>query len=1028
VKILLASTASYEPPRGGSTRSNLAWLRALVRAGHHCRVVCGFAQDAGPDRDEILRDGIEIVRVRQIALHTAALAIEIERFAPDWVLASSEDLGHTLLREAHRAAPGRLVYLAHTPQWFPFGPESWHPDPEAAAIVKHARAVVAIGRHMAGYIRQHLGREVAVIHPPIYGGGPWPDFAKPGAGSVLLVNPCAVKGIRILLGLADRLPAVQFTALTGWGTTVRDRADLARRPNIQILDTVPSIDDVLQSASILLMPSLWYEGFGLIAMEAMLRGLPVLASDSGGLAEAKLGTSFVVPVRPIQKYFSEVDDTGMPVPDEPEQDLEPWVKALRALLEDRAAYTEESRRSRAAAENFVRALRPEALGHLLAMLGQATPLRILLAHNSLYFPSHGGGDKSNRILMKALAARGHEVRVVARVETFGAAAHERFLQDLADRGVTPDAVGPTAVLFHRGGVEVHCVTRDPRFRSFFETQIHEFDPNIILCSTDDPAHLLFEVALHAPRARVVYLVRATIALPFGPDASSPNASRTVRLQRADAVVTVSEYVAEYCQREGNLDAVHLPISIMPAGDPPRLGSFENPYVVMVNPCAVKGISIFAALAREMPHVEFAAVPTWGTTKDDRSMLESLPNVRLIGPYDDIDELFRQTKVMLIPSVWAEARSRIALESIARGVPTLVSDIGGLPEAVCRMETRVPITPVHRYKPLVDENMVPVAEVPPQDIGPWRAALERLLKDRSYYDDVAERSWQAARNYMKTATEEPFEQFLGRLARGPKKAVARPISADSFSPVKKRLLELRLRQRAAARSPWFPRLAEGAVRVFAFGHAGAGALFWRDWPELSPVLLPGREARFHELPFEDMTGLVDELAGAIEPFLDRPYAFFGHSMGAGIAFELARELRRLGRPLPKALVVSGARAPRLRRENPPALDQDDDRLIREVEQWGGIPTDPVLRKLLLPVLRADTDLYRRWRPLPGDPLESPVFAYGGEADRQVQPADLQAWQEETSADFKVRLFSGGHLYLSGSRQAVIAALREDVALP
>ena len=1028
MKILLASTASYEPPRGGSTRSNLAWLRALAAAGHQCRVICGFAQDAGTSRDEIVRDGIEIVRIHQLALHAAILGAEVERFGPDFVLASSEDLGHTLLREAHRAAPGRLVYLAHTPQWFPFGPESWHPDPEAASIVRHARAVVAIGHHMAGYIRKNLGRDAAVVHPPIYGSGPWPDCSKPnGAGTVLLVNPCAVKGIRILLGLTDRLPSVRFAALTGWGTTASDRAELARRPNIQFLEPVSSIDEVLEPAAVLLMPSLWYEGFGLIAMEAMLRGLPVLSSDSGGLVEAKQGTNFVVPVRPIGKYFPEVDDTGMPVPDEPPQDLEPWVTALSTLLTDRAAYMDESARSRTAARNFVGNLRPEALGELLTSLGKASPLRILLAHNSLYFPSHGGGDKSNRILMEALAARGHDVRVVARVETFGTAAHERFLAELAERGVTPEATGPRAVRFRRGGVEVHCVTLEPRFRAYFEQQMHDFDPDVILCSTDDPAHLLFEVALHAPRARVVYLVRATIALPFGPDASSPSASRTARLRRADAMVCVSEYVAEYCRREAGLAAVHLPISIMPAGEPQRTGSFDNRFVAMVNPCAVKGISIFAGLAREMPTVEFAAVPTWGTTHEDRDLLESLPNIHVIGPYDDIDELFRQTKVMLIPSVWAEARSRIALESIARGVPTLVSDIGGLPEAICGMETRVSITPVHRYKPLVDENMVPVAEVPPQDIGPWHTALERLLRDRAHYEDVAQRSWQAAARYMKSANEGPFEEFLSRLVRGPKKGAPRPITAESFSPVKKRLLELRLRQRSASRSPWFPQLAEVKKRIFAFGHAGAGALFWREWPEVSPVLLPGREARFHELPFEDMSGLVDELAGAMEPYLDGPFAFFGHSMGAGIAFELTRELRRLGLPLPKALVVSGARAPRLRREHPPVNDIDDQRLLEEVALWGGVPDDPVLRKLLLPVLRADTSLYRRWRPMAGESLAIPIFAYGGESDPQVSRTDLTSWGEETTGGFALRLFPGGHLYLGGARLSVLQALRKDLAI-
>ena len=92
-----------------------------------------------------------------------------------------------------------------------------------------------------------------------------------------------------------------------------------------------------------------------------------------------------------------------------------------------------------------------------------------------------------------------------------------------------------------------------------------FDPDVILTSTDDPAHLMFDTALRAPRARVVYLVRATIALPFGPDSSIPSAAKTAALRRADGAVAVSEYVAAYARQWGGIDAVHVPISLLGAG-------------------------------------------------------------------------------------------------------------------------------------------------------------------------------------------------------------------------------------------------------------------------------------------------------------------------------------------------------------------------------------------------------------------------------------------------------------------------------
>src|SRR5206468_11813783 len=126
---------------------------------------------------------------------------------------------------------------------------------------------------------------------------------------------------------------------------------------------------------------------------------------------------------------------------------------------------------------------------------------------------------------------------------------------------------------------------------------------------------------------------ATIAVPFGPDSSSPSQAKSETLRRADAVVGVSEYVAAYVRQWGAMDAVHVPISLMEPGSYPgsypEVGSFENPYVTIVNPCAVKGIDIFVALARRMPQLQFAAVPTWGTNAQDLALLRTCPNVTLL---------------------------------------------------------------------------------------------------------------------------------------------------------------------------------------------------------------------------------------------------------------------------------------------------------------------------------------------------------------------------------------------------------------
>jgi surfactin synthase thioesterase subunit/glycosyltransferase involved in cell wall biosynthesis len=647
-------------------------------------------------------------------------------------------------------------------------------------------------------------------------------------------------------------------------------------------------------------------------------------------------------------------------------------------------------------------------------------VRILLGQNSLYYPAHGGGDKSNRLLMEALAGLGHECLAVARTGEVDA-----YLRELAARGVRYSTDGGV-VRFVREGVAVR-VASDAGLRGSFAAAVAEFRPDVILVSTDDPAQLLLEVALRS-EARVVYLARATLAVPFGPDCAFPSEAKTARLRACDAVVGVSRYVADYMRRFGGIDAVHVPISLMEPEAWPLLGRFENEFVTLVNPCAVKGIAIFLALADAFPQVRFAAVPTWGTNAGDRAELERRANVTLLPPVDDINELLARTRVLLSPSLWAEARSRIVLEAMLRGVPVMAANVGGIPEAMMGVPYLLPVNPIRKYETRLDEQMVPVAEVPPQDAEPWREALSRLTGDRAHWDELAQASRRAALAYAADLHAGHLEALLRETVARPKKAAAVQVTqAPELSADKKKLLAVLLRKKAQPAS-WFPGIEKTAgARLFWFPHAGGGASAALAGEGIVGVRLPGREARIAEAPFERMGPLIEALVAAIEPYLATPFAFFGHSMGAVVAFELARELRRRGRPLPRVLIASGARAPQFRRGHVPGQAPSRAEFLEQLRRLGGLPTDdPDVLRALLPAMEADTALYRHYVYSEGEPFAFPICAYGGVDDANIAAEHLQGWWEQTTGRFRVRMFPGGHFYLNTGRDALAAALAEDVA--
>lgn len=232
--------------------------------------------------------------------------------------------------------------------------------------------------------------------------------------------------------------------------------------------------------------------------------------------------------------------------------------------------------------------------------------------------------------------------------------------------------------------------------------------------------------------------------------------------------------------------------------------------------------------------------------------------------------------------------------------------------------------------------------------------------------------------------------------------------------------------------------DATVRLFCFPYSGAAASIYYPWAEMlppnievCPVQLPGHGTRLREPLATRLAPQVEAVAASLTPALDRPFAFFGHSMGALISFELARYLRRLGRPGPVHLFVSGHGAPHLPDRNPPLHGLPEPEFVAKLRELNGTPEEVLrheeLLQLLIPVLRADFAVCETYVYQAEPPLPCPISAYGGLADGYVNREELAAWQEQTASRFSLRMFPGDHFYLNqaSNRAHLLTALARDL---
>jgi medium-chain acyl-[acyl-carrier-protein] hydrolase len=229
-----------------------------------------------------------------------------------------------------------------------------------------------------------------------------------------------------------------------------------------------------------------------------------------------------------------------------------------------------------------------------------------------------------------------------------------------------------------------------------------------------------------------------------------------------------------------------------------------------------------------------------------------------------------------------------------------------------------------------------------------------------------------------------------------------------------------------------------VRLFCLPHAGSGAAAFYRWkrlvaPEIDicPILLPGREMRLAEASLVDAEAVVDELMRHVSPHLDAPFAIFGHSMGALLAFAWARRIEAAGLCEPHCLFVSGREAAHLPFGHRALHRLEDAAVIAELKRrYGGMEEDfwevPELREVFLPILRADLTVVESYRHA-GGRLRCPIMAFAGVGDRSVSAAGLTAWGELTTGEFASRRLAGDHFSHTGTGQTeLLRAIAERLA--
>lgn len=402
MRIVLIQEERYIPAYTGSSKSSRGLMEGLAKAGHECIVLSPLRLQGTSETqflDSMAERGIEVkclpnmlyhcyykdVGVYSLPMKGASASEEDLQYRVDWIknkirslqadiVIVSADPRYYMLRAVLEIEPEKAVFIVHSHEHVPFGPLSKKICDAQLRCLHSTPLIIAVSEYSKHYLQTYGDLKAKALSFPVYGDKVPGKVEGFNNKYLTLINGGIEKGVDIFIALAEQLPTLRF-GLVSWNLEpdIHNRATLQQ--NIHLLDPVDDIEQVLANTGILLVPSIYPETFGLIVVEAMLRGIPVIASNLGGLKEAKLAVPFLLPVNEAA-----IDEGKLILK---EQDLTPWLDAIETLVSNPAFYKQVAEQSRTAAALFVSSLSVRPFEDLFESL-TGTQARLTVAVTDAY--------------------------------------------------------------------------------------------------------------------------------------------------------------------------------------------------------------------------------------------------------------------------------------------------------------------------------------------------------------------------------------------------------------------------------------------------------------------------------------------------------------------------------------------------------------------------------------------------------------------------------------------------------------------